>query len=305
MSNVWKKEEIEKLQQMIDANYTKCDIAEALGRTVVAVQIKTNKLGLQIYNTSDNTGNRGRKWTKKDEELLRELWYDSTKSKTVIEKTLRRSWYSISQKAVFMNLGAREYDTEYLSIPTICEEMQVSRDRVKNWLKLGLKTKKNKAGRIKHLINSDDLLEFLGDHQNLFDASLVSEYLFYQEPDWFTQKRREDSIKYASKNRLEYTNEEDKIIVSLFEHGKSDKEIADVLNRTEQGIKYHRLALGLCRNQYTQEEIAILHEYSDVKTVDELCEMLQGRPRKGIMWKCEQLGIPYHISKERCRVDEL
>lgn len=301
MSYPWKKEEIEKLEEMIKQNHTKTEIARAMGRTVTAIQIKANKMGLQILNTSDNVGNRGRAWKQKDVELLKNLWYDATVSKAVMEKRLHRTWVSIRKKALELKLGPREYDTEYLSIPTICEEMQVSHDRVSHWIKLGLKKKKNRSGKVKYLIDVDDLLEFLEQHQSMFNASVVSEYLFYDEPEWFVNKRKKDAEGYAIKNGLKYTNEEDRKIIRLFELGKSDLEIAKELDRTEIGIKYHRITLGLCHNQYSFKEIEILQRYSDTKTVDELCEMLPMRTRKGIMYKCEKMGLPYHISKERCK----
>ena len=127
--------------------------------------------------------------------------------------------------------------------------MQVSHDRVSHWLKIGLVHKKNRSGKTKYLISQNDLLSFLKNHQDMFNASLISEYLFVDEPEWLQEKRKKDSAKYAKSNRLEYTNEEDKILLNMFNHGKSDTEIADVLNRTECGIAYHRRALGLCRIQ--------------------------------------------------------
>ena len=297
----WTEKDIAKLESLIKENHTKTEIADVLGRTVASVQIKANRMGLQIFNTSDNTGNRGRTWTQKDVRLLKELWSDGAISKSKMETQLHRSWYSIRKKALQLELGPREYNTEYLSISTICKEMCVSHDRVSNWLKLGLKKRKNHSGKVKYLIDPDDLLVFLKNHQNIFNASLVSEYLFFDEPEWFIEKRKKDAKEYANSNRLEYTNDEDKRIVNMFMRGKSDAEIAKELNRTETGIKYHRMTLGLLRNRYSPEEIEILQKYSDSKTLAELAKMLPLRSQKGIAYKCESLGIPYHISKDCCK----
>lgn len=302
-SRLWTKAEIEELKSLVEKKYTKTQLAEHFDRTPTAIVIKVNRLGLQILNTSDNQGNRGRTWKKSDLDLLVELWQDATVSKSVMQNKLNRTWFSIRKKALELELGAREYDMEYLSIPTICYEMNVSHDRVSNWLKLGLKYKRNKSGKVKYLISSDDLLDFLEEHKDMFNASEVSEYLFAEEPDWFIKKRRRDALSYADNNRLEYTNEEDKIIVRMFNRGKSDSEIARELNRTETGIKYHRMALGLLRNKYSEMELDILRKYSDTKTVYELQKMLPLRTVKGIQYKCEQLNLPYHVSEAMCKSD--
>ncbi len=65
-----------------------------------------------------------------------------------------------------MKLGPRNEYREHLSVTDIMEEMQVSRDRVMAWIKLGLKTNKNKAGKGKYSIKDTDLLEFLENNQN-------------------------------------------------------------------------------------------------------------------------------------------
>ena len=162
-----------------------------------------------------------------------------------MQNRLNRSWFSIRKKAAQLELGARDYDTEYLSIPTICEEMSVTSDRVLAWIKLGLKTKKSRSGKVKYLISTDDLLAFLEMHQDMFNATNVSEYLFSDEPDWLKQKRLKDVTEYPVNIRRPYTNDEDKIIVKLYNSGLADKEIAKKLGRTEIGIKYHRYVLGL------------------------------------------------------------
>ena len=242
MSTLWKKEEIVELQEMLKNGKSKEEIALHFGRTETAIEIKVNRLGLQLIRN-------GRNWLKSDLKEFANDWCDGSISTHVIMKKYKRSWFSIRKKALELGLGPRPYNDEYLSIKDICEEMQISHDRVSHWLKIGLVHKKNRSGKTKYLISQNDLLSFLKNHQDMFNASLISEYLFVDEPEWLQKKRKKDSAKYAKSNRLEYTNEEDKILLSMFNHGKSDAEIADTLNRTECGIAYHRRALGLCRIQ--------------------------------------------------------
>ena len=180
--------------------------------------------------------------------------------------------------------------------------MNVSHNRVSNWLKLGLKYKKNRSGRTKYLISQEDLLDFLKEHQDMFNASEISEYLFINEPDWLVKKRRSDLEYYTDNLRFEYTNEEDKIIVSMFKQGKSNAEIARSLKRTESAIAGHLRVLDLSRGRYNDYEIEILKENSRYLTLDELLVLLPLRTKKGLEYKCNALGLPCHKVKERCEI---
>lgn len=305
MSWPWKPEEIQKLNELLDQNKTRTEIAEALNRTPTAIQVKVNRIGRVIYNTSDNTGNRGPTWRKEDDELLGELWTDPTISRVVMCKRLHRSQFSIRKRALQLNLGGRDYDTSYLSIPDICREMQVSHDRVSNWFRRGgLKRRKSKSGKVRYLVDSDDLLKFLESRPDLYDASKISPYLFAEEPEWLKQKRIQDRKFYPSNLHAEYTNAEDKKLQHLFNQGKSDEEIAIELHRTTKSIADRRRILCLIRTTWSDDEVEILRKYSRYKTLEELMHLLPRRPLKGIRYMCEKLKLPYHYKKECCEVLE-
>lgn len=295
MSYVWKKEDIEELKRLVQDGKDKAFLAEYFNRTETAIEIKVNRLGLQLLRD-------GRNWLEEDLKSFSEDWCDGSISKARLQKKYNRSYFSLRKKALELKLGSRPHNDEYLSISDICEEMQVSHDRVSNWLKIGLKYKKNRSGRTKYLIDSEDLLEFLESHRDMFDASRISEYLFTDEPDWLIEKRKIDRNYYQDNLRLEYTNEDDKIIVSMFKRGKSNAEIAKVLKRTESAIKYHLYALNLFRGRYNDYEIEILKENSRYMTLDELLVLLPLRTKRSLEYKCEELGIPYHTSRERCEI---
>lgn len=293
MSYIWKEEDVKELIELVNDGKDKKFLAEHFGRTETAIEIKVNRLGLQLLRDNRN-------WLKSDLESFKEDWLDGSLSINMLIKKYKRSYFSLRKKALELNLGARPHNDEYLSIREICEEMNVSHDRVSNWLKLGLKYKKNRSGKTKYLISQSYLLDFLKEHQDMFNANDISGYLFIDEPDWLIEKRRKDCNFYASKLRSEYSNEEDKLIVQMFKNGKSNSEIANRLKRTESAISCRLRLLGYSRNSYNDYEIEILKENSRYMTVKELSKLLPLRKEKGIMYKCEQLGIPYHISKKNC-----
>lgn len=303
MKKIWTEKELKELEELVNKGYTKSQLAEYFDRTTTAIQIKVNRMGLAIKNQSDNKGTRGRAWTKKDIDLLTELWQDPEISKSVMQQKLCRSWYSIRKQALLSNLGSREFNSEFLTIDDVSREMNVSRDRIARWHTKGLKYRKNKSGKVRILIDVNDLLDFLKSHQDVFNACEVSNLLFANEPEWLKEKRKQDRKINIERSMWEYTNEEDKAIVQYFKLGKSDKFIAEQLNRTEVGIEYHRRILGLYRGIFNDYEVEIIKRYSRYKTVYELAKMLPLRTADSIEYYCTAHQLPYHLSKKKCEVE--
>ena len=237
MSKIWTEEEVEQLIYLVKLGKSKEYLKEYFNRTDTAIEHKVNRLGLRLERDY-------KRWTSKEVESFKRDWLDSSLSKVALVKKYNRPYSSLGSKALKLNLGKRPYDTEYLSISTISEEMNVSYDRVSNWLHKGLKYKETKNGKTKYLIKIDDLLEFLEKNKNLYNASRISNYLFMEEPEWLLRKRREDKEYFADKLRLKYTKEEDKLIVSLYELGKSNEYIAKKLKKNDKAIKIRLKALG-------------------------------------------------------------
>ena len=292
MSTLWSKSDVEKLKQFVLEGKSKEFLAEYFNRTEVAIEVKVNRLGLQLIR-------KNRNWLSSDLESFKNDWIDATVSVPMMIKKYKRSWYSLRKKALLLELGARPYDDEYVTILDTCNEMNVSRDRVYNWIDLGLKFKKGRSGRVKYLISQEDLLLFLETHKEYFNASIVSEFLFYDEPTWFKQKRRDDRVSYKLNARNEYTNDEDLRIISLFKRGRSNSEIATILNRSDSAIALRLQLLGYFRGKYNDYEIDILRKNSRYLTVDELLQLLPLRTKKGITYKCKELGLPYHLSDRK------
>lgn len=114
MSTLWKKEEIVELQEMLKNGKSKEEIALHFGRTETAIEIKVNRLGLQLIRN-------GRNWLKSDLKEFANDWCDGSISTHVIMKKYKRSWFSIRKKALELGLGPRPYNDEYLSIKDICQ----------------------------------------------------------------------------------------------------------------------------------------------------------------------------------------
>jgi excisionase family DNA binding protein len=271
-------------------------IALELGRTENATRLRSKKLGVRIMT-------KGRRWTDEETNDFIAEWQDEEVSNDTLVRRHKRTWHALQQRAVVLKLGPRNHDSYYLTVRDICDEMKVSSDRVYSWIRLGLKTHKSGQKRRHYLIDTDELLEFLEQHQDLFDASQVSNLLFIDEPDWLKAKRKSDGSWNKDKHNLEWTDSEDRSLVMMNQYNKSVAYMAEHFHRTECAIISRLNVLGCERkkkNSYTDNEIKILCEYSDSKTLAELAEMLPGRTVKGLEYKCKCLGIPYHLSKKKC-----
>lgn len=247
MQKRWTDSEMQQLKEYIDDALTVKEISEKLCRSKSSVYKKIDRLSIEVNCLPCKKRMQSyRNWTNEDDLLLEEMWYDGTYSNIDISKKLNRPWGGVKKRVTRLGLGERVFDTSYLSIPDIVNEMSVSKDSVSNWLQLGLKVKKKRVGRYVYHIKAEHLLDFLEKHPHLYNASLISEYLFVNEPEWLVQKRLDDK-NIPKNNAAKYTNEEDKEIQRLFMKGVDDKGIAYSMGRSADGIRHRRWILGLLR----------------------------------------------------------
>mgnify|MGYP004672825061 CR=1 FL=1 len=296
MRKFWTLEDDTILTEMAQKGVKLSKISKTLDRTENAIRLRCKKLGIKPMV-------RGRHWTKDEETQFIDEWSDEDVTNDYMVRKHKRTWHALQEKASELGLGGRPDNSQYVSVKEICEEMNVSSDRVYSWIKLGLKTRKANNYRSRYAIDIEDLLAFLKDHQNLFNAANVSIYLFSYEPKWFTEKRKVDVYRDLSNHQMEWTNAADKMLLLMFERGISISEMAAHFKRSESAIITHLNVLGCSRKSpraYTDAELSILYEYSDKKTLQELSEMLPGRSAKGLEYKCKALALPYHLSAARC-----
>lgn len=297
MARPWTPEEDAVLLQMNKAKNTLKTMARKFNRTETAIR-------LRIIHLGDRPNVKGRKWTPEEEAVFKREWLDENIANSVLVRHHNRTWKALQEKAVAMKLGSRPHNFLYFTVQDIASEMKVSVDRVYRWIKYGLKARKGGDKRRKYLIDVEDLLAFLKTHQDLYQASCIDRCLFCDEPDWLIEKRERDKAYDLSKNQVEWTNEEDKQLQSLYYAGWTLENLAAKFHRTEHAVRMHLYVIG-CEisrpDTYSEEEVRILKQYCETHTIAELAKMLTGRTEKGIEYKCKALHIPYHFSKSRCK----
>lgn len=283
-SNEWTEEDVDVLKELSE-EFHYFEIAEILGRSKNSIYLKARKLGITLIQDR-------RKWTEEEEQQLEELW--GSKSIEVIAKRLKRTVFSLKVKAVRMKLGPMIRNvTDKLTVYDIVDLIGVSRDRITTtWIKLGLKLKKKKLTKKAsyYFIEWDDFVDFLEKNQNEWDSRNLDVNMLGIEYDWLVEKRKRD----RDTNPLWYrfwTNQEISYAEHLFRIGKSPKEIAKKIQRTEGTVITLLRNLGYKSDVYwTDEEVEYLQQNYKNKTYAEIAEEI-GRTSKAVNSKASELGF--------------
>lgn len=180
---------------------------------------------------------KGRSWTQEEVDYLEENWtYRPVKQ---IAKKLNRSEEAVSLKAYKLGLGSPYANGEYLTANKAAKLVGIdSHAIIKTWVrKYGLKARKealvnNPVWRIK----ISDLIEWLKENQDKWNSVKLELYGLGIEPDWLRIKRKKD-LDIPRKFKQRWTSEADSILISLYNHGLTCKQISERMGRTESGIQ--------------------------------------------------------------------
>mgnify|MGYP003305117869 CR=1 FL=1 len=173
-----------------------------------------------------------KKWTDKEVERLIKL--SENYSLTDIAKKLNRSVYSVKNKLASLDINGPLTDRTYKWTFTQITESLGLGPRVVNttFVKYGLKFEK--TGRY-CLVKEQDLLDFLKENPNLWDASKAECYLFC-EYDWFLEKLEKDKNQKSSNDKYHWTNYEKQRFTALKRRGYTHEQIAKELGKTKCSI---------------------------------------------------------------------
>ena len=175
----------------------------------------------------------GRRWTKEELAYLEER-ADSMSTHS-IAKVLHRSYNSVTLKANREGIPLFNTATEMLSTYAIANMMGVESRAVYRWHRHGLKYKKIN-GRQMH--NQENLIKFLKDNQELWDATRGDPYIISMYP-WFKEKYEKDLVKKkANPNQLKnWTKTDMQTLVHLRDKGWSFERLAERYGHTANACK--------------------------------------------------------------------
>lgn len=193
-----------------------------------------------------------KKWSAEQIEYLEENWGEVS-IKTIAQKISRSSGAVIS-KAQKLGLGSCYKTGEYLNAYEVSKIMGVDSHMVPEYwiVKYGLKGRKRVLKKLSaYQIELNDLVKWLKNNQDKWDSRKVELYALGKEPQWLKDKRKSD-LNLPKKQFQIWTKEQDEMLINYYYSGKKQREIAEIMGRSIDGIekRIHRLRKkGLLYNQ--------------------------------------------------------
>lgn len=186
-------------------------------------------------------------WTKEEDDLLDEWW--GTSSPQFIAGKLGRSPAAVIQRVKNRKLGSFTAVGVYINRSQAAQMVGVDYHVLtRNWGNHGLCFKKKKIrtdAKSQYLIMMEDFIKWLRDHQELWDSRKVEPYALGQEPKWLVEKRKRDSENTNKPRGTKYTPKEDALIIFYLRMNKTQKEIGELLHRSEKSINSRIMKLDV------------------------------------------------------------
>lgn len=238
----WTNEEIQFLNDNWRA-MTDEQLAKHLGRTKSSVLGKRNLLGL----LGKDIANRKKSWSEDELARLEEMW--GTYTIPQIAKRLGRSNHAVKVKGARLHLGRFVDSSEYMTANQVSVLLGVDIHAVTNfWIpKKGLKcTKKAPSGsRVMKHIQIGHLIQWLKEHQDLWDSRKLDRYALGCEPQWLIDKRSADMNK-PKRHAQKWTPEEDARCIQLYKAGGLKyHQIGEILGRSGASVERRLLRLDV------------------------------------------------------------
>jgi Sigma-70, region 4 len=182
-----------------------------------------------------------RRWTTEEDQFLKD--HVGIRSFDYMAKKLGRTPYAIERRLEKLGLLNTKLAGGWLSGNQLAEILGVESSVVYRWRdkhNLPLKKKRlryNKTAQDSYYITVEDFWKWAKDHQDKFNATKVDTDFLIPVPDWFYKKHQED-LKIPQRTKQYWTTEEDRKVWKLYyEMGMKQKEIAIILNRSQNAVE--------------------------------------------------------------------
>lgn len=174
-----------------------------------------------------------RAWTPEEIERLINLSERYTKSD--IARIMKRSPSSVNNKRQELNIDSFTSTTDKWNFTQIAEAVGLDCGTIsKTWVRHGLKFIRR---GFMCLVDEEELLRFMKENPNRWDATKCDYYLFYQYP-WFIEKLEQDKqVPVQSRNHF-WTDYQKQQFHFLSRQGYTHQQIADAIGRSKQAVDH-------------------------------------------------------------------
>ena len=177
---------------------------------------------------------RRKKWT--DKEVKRLIALSDNYTKSDIARKMKRTPSSVNNKLRELGIGGLSSRTDKWNFNQISEAVGLASGTVnKTWVKHGLKFVKR---GYYCLVDEADLLRFMREHTELWDATKCDYYLFYRYP-WFMDKLEMDKKVPLEKRNYYWTNYQKQQFEALKRKGYTHRQIAEAIGKSKRAVDHY------------------------------------------------------------------
>lgn len=227
----WTDEEVAILKEFWGKKSAR-EIGEMINKGGASVQLKASRLNLPAI--------KNKNWSPEEIAVLEKFW--GSRSAKGIGNIIGRSEKSVRTKANKLGLGRSVENYNGFTMRMIWEAFKINHTKIQDWIRdYDFPARKDPTHRCKEhkVIKVDLFWEWAEKHQILLDCYNLAPRELGPEPDWVRVKRKKDERKYllTKNNKKEWSDEEDRILVSMY-NAKcyTRKEIAKRLLRSEGSV---------------------------------------------------------------------
>lgn len=215
-----------------------------------------------------------RLWSEEEEDFLIESWGYKTADRIASE--LHRKPTAIIKRAKVLQLGS-PIDAEYITRTSLSKILDIDG---KTLINMGIPFRRKKfKNRYFHVIRMVEVIRWLKNNQDKFNAAKIEEYGLGVEPEWLKEKRKADR-NLKVRDRKKFDEKDDANLRAMYRMNIPIEQIAIELKRSPSAIRRRLYRIGLKKVKkkcvlWSREEEYILKELlyntdKDLKAISEL-----------------------------------
>jgi excisionase family DNA binding protein len=180
----------------------------------------------------------GKRWTIEDEDFLKEKV--CTLSFPALAKRLGRSVNAIEVRVRRLGIENTKLLSGKLTANELAMALNIDNHTVYRWIENhGLKAVRKVTRQVAkfNLISVEDFWKWAEQNKEKINFTKIDPLVLLPEPKWVEEERKRDYHTIPKRQAAQWTDEEDKRLISLLNGNYTQKEIGEFLNRSENAVQ--------------------------------------------------------------------
>jgi predicted transcriptional regulator len=180
----------------------------------------------------------GKRWTNEEEDFLKEKV--GTLSIPILSKRLGRSALAVELRLRKLGIENTKFLSGKLTANELANALKIDSHTVYRWIKEnGLKAVYKTTRHVAkfYLIDVSDFWKWAEKNKEKINFTKIYPFILLPEPDWVAEERKRDYHCIPKRHAAIWNSEEDNNLISLLNGNYTQKEIAQIMNRSERAIQ--------------------------------------------------------------------